>query len=78
MKSYTCRMKMYRNNNSKLSGLFFILFTTSFLVNFVMSSENNDISTNNTHQIIETTVEDGYNYVATTPKIVASDKEPSR
>lgn len=78
MKSYTCRMKMYRNNNSKLSGLFFILFTTSFLVNFVMSSENNDISTNNTHQIIETTVEDGYNYVATTPKIIASDKEPSR
>lgn len=78
MKSYTCRMKMYRNTSSTFSGFFLILFTTSFLVNFVMSSENNDILTNNTHQIIETTVEDGYNYVATTPKIVASDKEPSR
>lgn len=57
------------------SGLFFILLTTTFLVNFVMSSEIND---KNTHEIIETTVKDGFNYVATTPKILASDKEPSR
>lgn len=78
MKSYTCRMKMHRNNNLKFSGFFLILFTTSFLVNFVMSSENNDNLTNSKHEIIETTVQDGFNYVATTPKILASDKEPSR
>lgn len=69
-------MRISRNNNSKIFELFFILFTTSCLVNFVMSSENNDM--NNKTKIIETTVKDGLNYVATTPKIVASDKEYSR
>lgn len=76
MKYYTFQMRMSRNSNSNIFGLFFILFTTSCLVNFVMSSENNDM--NNKQQIIETTVKDGFNYVATTPKILASDKEPSR
>lgn len=71
-------MKLYTNNNPMFSGFFLILFTTSFLVNFVISSENIDTQTDNTHQIIETTVKDGFNYVATTPKIFASDKEPSR